>query len=266
MRLPKVAGSFYPANTNSLKNELAGYYKDINSKDVSSVKGAIVPHAGYMYSGQVAANSFVNLPEADTYILLGPNHTGYGLPISLSKDDWSTPLGIVPNDRILGEMLIGDLVAYNEEAHRYEHSLEVQLPFLQYQFNHDFKILPICMGIQSKNEAVNLGIQLAEAIQSSKKNAVIIASSDFSHYETANIAKANDGYLIQSIINMDVDEFYIRLNERKISACGFGPIAATITATKMMGAKESILLKYATSGDITGDDSGVVGYASLIFK
>lgn len=266
MRLPIVAGQFYPANSNSLKSELESYFTNINLTNVFGVKGAISPHAGYIYSGQVAAFSIANLPEADTYILLGPNHTGYGLPISLSKENWSTPLGIVENDRVLGEALVGNLVEYDEVAHKYEHSIEVQIPLLQYHFNHNFKILPICMGIQDKEEAIKLGIQIVNAIKSTKTNAVILASSDFSHYEKFSVAKTNDSYLIQSIINMNVNEFYERLYEHNISACGFGPIAATITATQRMGSKEGVLLKYATSGDITGDNSSVVGYTSLIFK
>jgi len=266
MRQAIVAGKFYPANPTALKKELDNCFNDILIDAKSAIKGTVVPHAGYIYSGRVAARSYAVLPPADTYVMLGPNHTGYGSPVALSIDTWSTPLGKVEVDHELKEEIAGSIIDQDELAHRYEHSIEVQIPFLQYRFKHDFKILPICMGMQDEETAIEVGMEIARAVMDTDRKAVIIASSDFTHYQPAHVAESNDRYLIKSILNMNVHEFYNRLYEKDISACGFGPIAATITATKELGAGRAELLKYGNSGEVTGDDSAVVGYASLILE
>jgi AmmeMemoRadiSam system protein B len=266
MRQAIVAGKFYPADSTALKRELDNCFSGIVIDAKSGIKGTVVPHAGYIYSGKVAAHSYAVLPPADTYVMLGPNHTGYGSPIALSTDTWSTPLGKVEVDKELKEKIAGSIIDQDELAHRFEHSIEVQIPFLQYRFKHDFKIFPICMGVQDEEIAIEVGTEIARAIMDTGRKAVIIASSDFTHYQPAHIAESNDKYLIKSILNMNVHEFYNRLYEKDISACGFGPIAATITAARELGASRADLLKYATSGEVTGDNSGVVGYASLILE
>ncbi|WP_321417394.1 MEMO1 family protein [uncultured Methanomethylovorans sp.] len=266
MRQAIVAGKFYPADSTALKKELDNCFSDIVIDAKSGIKGTIVPHAGYVYSGRVAAHSYAVLPPADTYIILGPNHTGYGSPIALSTDSWLTPLGKVEVDKELKEGIAGSIIDQDELAHRFEHSIEVQIPFLQYRFKHDFKIFPICMGMQDEEIAIEVGTEIARAIMDTGRKAVIIASSDFTHYQPARVAESNDKYLIKSILNMNVHEFYNRLYEKDISACGFGPIAATITAARELGASRADLLKYATSGEVTGDNSGVVGYASLTLE
>lgn len=266
MRQAIVAGKFYPADPNALRKELDSCFKGITIDAKSGIKGTVVPHAGYIYSGRVAANSYAVLPAVDTYVMFGPNHTGYGSPIALSTETWSTPLGKVETDHELGKEFAGSIIDYDELAHRFEHSIEVQIPFLQYHFRHDFKILPICMGMQDEETAIEVGMEVARAIRDTGRKAVIIASSDFTHYQPAHVAESNDRYLIKAILDMNVHEFYDRLYEKDISACGFGPIAATITAARELGASRANLLKYATSGDVTGDNSGVVGYASVILE
>lgn len=266
MRQATVAGKFYPADPNALKKELDNCFRGITIEAKTGIKGIVVPHAGYIYSGRVAAHSYAVLPAADTYIMFGPNHTGYGSPIALSTEIWSTPLGKVETDHELGKELAGSIIDHDELAHRFEHSIEVQIPFLQYRFNHDFKILPICMGMQDEETAIEVGMEITRAVKATGRKTVIIASSDFTHYQPSHVAESNDRYLIKAILDMDVHEFYGRLYKKDISACGFGPIAATITATRELGASRADLLKYATSGEVTGDNSGVVGYASLILE
>ncbi|WP_406670229.1 MEMO1 family protein [Methanolobus sp. ZRKC4] len=265
MRQTTVAGQFYPLNPKDLKKELSRCFKDIEIRE-RDITGAVVPHAGYIYSGEIAAHAYALLPKADTYVLFGPNHTGYGCAISLSQETWTTPLGTVETDRDIGKLLAGTIVDYDELAHRFEHSIEVQLPFLQYRFGDDFKILPICMGLQDEETAVEVGKEVARAVKTSGKKVVFIASSDFTHYQSAKIASDNDQYLIEPILEMDIPEFYRRKEERNISACGFGPIAAMLAATIEFGARKVSLLKYATSGDVTGDMSGVVGYAAITLE
>lgn len=266
MRQATVAGKFYPADPRALNKELDRCFNGVAIDEKPGIKGTVVPHAGYIYSGKVAAHSYAALPEADTYVIFGPNHTGYGSPIALSTETWFTPLGKVETDHELGKELAGSIVDFDELAHRFEHSIEVQIPFLQYRFNHNFKILPICMGMQDEEAAIEVGMEVVRAIIDTGRKAVIIASSDFTHYQPAHVAESNDRYLIKAILDMDVHEFYGRLYEKDISACGFGPIAAMITATKKLGVSRAELLKYATSGEVTGDSSDVVGYASLILE
>lgn len=266
MRQATVAGKFYPANPEALRKELDNCFRGTTIDPRSGIKGVVVPHAGYIYSGRVAARSYAVLPEADTYVIFGPNHTGYGSPVALSTETWSTPLGKVETDHELAEKLAGSIICQDEVAHRFEHSIEVQIPFLQYRFKHDFRILPVCIGMQDEEIALEVGMEIARAITAIGRKAVIIASSDFTHYQPAHVAESNDRYLIKAILDMNVDDLYNRLYARDISACGYGPIAATITAARELGASKAELLKYATSGEVTGDDSGVVGYASLIFE
>lgn len=265
MRQTTVAGQFYPLNPKSLKKELSRCFKDVAVAE-KPILGAVAPHAGYMYSGEVAAHTYAQLPKADTYVLFGPNHTGYGSPVALSQDTWTTPLGVVETDREIGKLLAGTIIDFDELAHHFEHSIEVQIPFLQHRFENNFKILPICMGLQDEETAMEVGMEVARAAKASGKKVVFIASSDFTHYQHADVASENDHYLIEPIIEMDIPEFYRRREERNISACGFGPIAAMLTASMEFGAKKVSLLKYATSGDVTGDMSGVVGYAAIVVE
>jgi MEMO1 family protein len=261
MRSPAVAGQFYPGNGIELKHQLDEMLQ--KTKDLPML-GAVVPHAGYIYSGKVAAEVYSRLPKKDTYVILGPNHHGLGLPVSLSCDSWRTPLGVVEPDLELAEALAGTIIDRDEDAHLREHSIEIQIPFLQTRFQ-DFKILPITMGLQDMETAVDVGEELGKAIKKLNRNCLVIASSDFTHYEPQETARKVDAKLIEAILNMDVPELYARIYRDNASACGYGPIAATITASAALGAESGKLLRYATSGDVTGDYSQVVGYGAIVF-
>jgi hypothetical protein len=264
MRTPAVSGQFYPRGKNDLRTEISRCFANITSKK-RDVLGAVVPHAGYMYSGNTAAHVYSALPEADTYVLVGPNHTGHGSPVSVSSETWSTPFGEVNSDLDFIKALPKHIIDTDESAHRYEHSIEVQLPFLQHRFS-DFRIVPICMGMQDEETALEVGGEISEAVLKVNRKVVIIASSDFSHYKPDKVAREDDAYFIDPILALDTGEFYSRLYERAASVCGYGPIAAMLSASKNLGAKHGSLLKYSTSGDTTGDLSAVVGYAGIIIE
>jgi len=265
MRQPAVAGQFYPLNPEYLEEELKRCFKGLEIRE-RDVLGAVCPHAGYVYSGKVAASAYATLPKADTYVLIGPNHTGYGSPVSVSKDTWETPLGIVEVDVKLADGFLGSIVDVDELGHRYEHSIEVQIPFLQYLFGRSLRILPICMGMQDEETAVEVGNLVANLVSKNGKKVVFIASSDFTHYQPAEVAKEIDNEVIEAILDLDVSKMYDRLYKRNASVCGYGPIAAMLTASKKLGGSRVTLLNYTNSGAVSGDMNAVVGYASIIVE
>jgi hypothetical protein len=275
MRAPAVAGQFYPRQPEELKHQLdrmlagvkegAGVGVEAEAKAMElAVYGAVVPHAGYVYSGAVAAEVYARLQPKETFVILGPNHHGVGAPVAISRDAWKTPLGTVPPDLELAEALAGTIIDCDELAHRHEHSIEVQLPFLQSRFSN-FKVLPIAMGLQDEETAVEVGEALSKAVRDLKRDVTVIASSDFTHYEPQEVARKVDANLIEATLNMDVPELYSRVYRYNATACGYGPIAVAITASRAMGATTGKLLRYATSGDVIGDFSQVVGYGAIIF-
>lgn len=263
MRSPAVAGQFYPGSAAGLKHQLDELFKGVMHEELPVI-GAVVPHAGYVYSGAVAAEVYARLPKRETYIILGPNHHGLGAPIALSRDTWRTSLGDVEVDQEMADAIAGSIIDYDETAHMHEHSIEVQIPFLQSRFQ-GFKILPIAMGLQDEETAVEVGEILSKVIIDLKRSCTIIASSDFTHYEPQETARRTDAKLIEAILNMDVPELYSRVYKYNATACGYGPISATITAARALGAKMGKLLRYATSGDVIGDYSQVVGYGAIVF-
>jgi AmmeMemoRadiSam system protein B len=261
MRNPAVAGQFYPGSAEGLRRQLDELLKNAG-KEKLPIIGAVVPHAGYIYSGWVAAEVYACMPAKETFVILGPNHHGLGAPISLSKDSWRTPLGVVETDAELADALSGSIIDNDELSHRHEHSIEVQLPFLQMRFSR-FKILPVSMGMQDEETAVEVGEDIARVARQLNKKVIVIASSDFTHYEPQEIARKVDATLIEAILNMDVHELYQRVYSHNATACGYGPIAAAITASNLLGATSGKLLRYATSGDVVEDYSQVVGYAAI---
>jgi AmmeMemoRadiSam system protein B len=263
MRSPAVAGQFYPGGAEGLRRQLDELFKGVSHEEMP-VLGAVVPHAGYVYSGRVAAEVYARLPKRATYVILGPNHHGLGAPVALSRETWRTPLGNVEVDREMADALAGSIIDYDETAHIHEHSIEVQIPFLQSRFE-GFRILPIAMGLQDEETAVEVGETIAMAIKDLHRDCTIIASSDFTHYEPQETARRIDTKLIEAILNMDVPELYGRVYRYNATACGYGPIAATIVASRALGASAGKLLRYATSGDVIGDFSQVVGYGAIVF-
>jgi AmmeMemoRadiSam system protein B len=275
-RTPAVAGMFYPKEIEKLKSLVHDCFlhnygpgKIPPTDSTKKIYGVICPHAGYVYSGPIACHSFyaISANPIELFIIIGPNHWGIGCNIASMKDcDWKTPLGNVEVDsEAVKELVnISELIELDFFSHTKEHSLEVQVPILQEVFSNKFKILPIAMIDQTENTAVELGRCIAKIAK--KNNAMIIGSSDFTHYEENNFAHKQDMALIEPILKLDIETFYEVLNAKKITACGYGAIATTMVACKELGATKGELLKYATSGDVTGDKGSVVGYGSIIFS
>jgi hypothetical protein len=220
-----------------------------------------------MFSGPVAAHAYYKLAldgKPDVIVALGPNHTGYGSGLAIMNEgSWRTPLGDVEVDAETASQILREarIIDVDESAHRFEHSIEVQLPFLQYLYGSRFKIVPICFLMQDLSSATEVGQAVAKTIVS--KNAVVIASSDMTHYEPQSEAMRNDSTALKAVEAMDEAEFYSTVESHGITACGYGPIVALMSAAKASGAKEAKLLCYKTSGDVTGDYSSVVGYAAV---
>ncbi len=264
MRKPIVAGQFYPADKTELREQIKSYIKQDGK--VKDVRAAIVPHAGYVFSGKCAARVYSVLPEAETYIIIGVNHSGFGENIALSLEDFETPLGIVNNDIKLGEEILEQLnIQEDNEAHKYEHSIEVQLPFLQ-ETQENFKIISIIL----KNYTLSICKKLAKAIYEAgkrlKRKIILIASSDFTHagpaYGFSGKAKKLDRDAINEILKLDTKKFLEKAN--KTTICGAGPITTIIEFSKLAQIKESELLEYYTSADIMPSENEV-GYAAIIF-
>ncbi|TLX68522.1 MAG: AmmeMemoRadiSam system protein B [Thaumarchaeota archaeon] len=276
VRTPAVAGMFYPKEKEELKTVIhdcflhpLGPRKIPPTLSDEKIFGIICPHAGYMYSGPVATNSFyaISSQKPELVIITGPNHYGLGCNVAVMKEGiWKTPLGEVEVETECAIEInkISKDIELDFFSHTRDHSLEVQIPMLQQIYSHKFKILPIILIQQDYNTAKKVGFAIAKIAKMRKT--MIIGSSDFTHYEENNFAHKQDSVLIEPILNLDLDGFYRILQEKQVSACGYGAIASTMMACKELGAKEGRLLKYATSGDVTGDKSSVVGYASIVFS
>ena len=266
IRNPVVAGQFYPASASELKGMIKGMVDAKAKKE--EVIGLVSPHAGYIYSGPVTGAAISRIKFKDTFIIMGPNHTGSGKPFSImTEGTWQTPLGKVEIDSELGKQLLANSRYLEEDkaAHLYEHSIEVQLPFLQY-FKPDFKLVPIILAYAGGAIYKEIGKALAKSIKELGKNTIIIASSDMTHYEPQASAQKKDNQAIEAVLDLDEDELLKRVDRFNITMCGFASTVCLIVAAKELGATGAELVKYQTSGDTTGDYSSVVGYAGIIIK
>lgn len=265
-----VSGSFYPSNPKILKEEIEGYIKNAKIDDITgNIVGLISPHAGYMYSGHVAAFGYKAVSKSvyDTVIVLAPSHRVYldGASI-MDKGSYRTPLGLINVDEEIAEKIRikgSDIIKNNIEPHRYEHSLEVQLPFLQMIFPY-FKIVPIITG-GDIDICEPLSSNIYDAIKDSGKSFLIIGSTDLSHYYPYKKAVELDGTAIKHLNSFDIKGAIKDYKKGSFEACGATPMITTMYISRMLGANNSRVLKYANSGDVTGDKSGVVGYVSAVF-
>lgn len=266
VREPAVAGRFYPANSDQLRADLESYLSPHQAR-VNAV-GCIAPHAGYMYSGQVAGTVFSRLEIPERCIVLCPNHTGRGHPLAIMPAGaWRTPLGQVPIDQSLALKLLDVFPALTEDsaAHRYEHAIEVELPFLQV-CRPNIKFVPIAIGTGQLLILQELGQAVASVLQSDKERVMMIASSDMNHYEDDATTRVKDRKAIEKILALDAPGLYETVMNESISMCGFGPVVVMLTAANQVGAQKAELVQYATSGDVSGDREMVVGYAGIIIR
>ncbi len=266
IRNPVVAGQFYPGSPEQLRAMIKKMVDEKAPKE--EVVGLVSPHAGYVYSGPVAGAIISRIKFKDTFIIMGPSHTGRGKPLSImTEGTWKTPLGEVEIDAELAKKILAGSRYLEEDshAHQFEHSIEVQLPFLQY-FQPDIKLVPIILSYVPGAIYKEIGKELARAIKELNRGVVIIASSDMTHYESQESAQRKDNQAIEAMVKLDEDELLRRVRELDISMCGFAPAVSLLSAAKELGAGSAELVKYQTSGDTTGDYSSVVGYAGIIIK
>lgn len=273
IRLPSVAGQFYSASKQGLNKQIqallnSGAMAKEKAAGNASVIACMLPHAGYMYSGAVAAQTVSCLTIKDKIILLGPNHTGYGAPFSImAEGTWLTPLGEVNIDAILAKKILSHSKYLKEDsvAHLYEHSLEVELPLLQY-FRPDFEITPIVIQAGDLTALKEIGKDIASGVKESnlQNSTLIVASSDMTHYEPQEEAERKDKEAIGAILALDEDRLWEKVKKLGISMCGYAPAIVMIVAAKLLGATKANLVKYQTSADVTGDKTSVVGYAGIL--
>jgi len=267
LRHPAVAGRFYPRDPEDLRTEAQGYLSQSSSLSQAPVRaiGCIAPHAGYMYSGHVAGAVFARVEIPRRCIVLCPNHTGMGRALAIvSEGAWETPLGEVPIDGELAAALKQYLPALQEDpaAHRAEHAAEVELPFLQLR-QPQLRFVPIAVGTGQFEPLELLGTALADVVSKTGDSVLIVASSDMNHYEADTVTRVKDHRALDRILALDPRGLYDVVTHQDISMCGFGPAVAMLTAARQLGAKSAELVKYATSGDVSGDRDRVVGYAGV---
>src|SRR5579862_967667 len=268
IRQPAVAGRFYPANPQRLRAEVQSYTAPSTEPDAGPTIraiGCIVPHAGYMYSGHVAGAVYRRLELPQRVVILCPNHTGMGEPLAImSQGAWHTPLGDAPIDEELAAELKRrmPLLSEDDAAHRSEHALEVQLPFLQL-LAPGFQFVPIAVGTGNFEVLSALGIALGNLLAQRREPVLVIASSDMNHYESDSVTRVKDRRAIDQVLALDPRGLYEIVHDANISMCGYGPTVAMLTAARKLGGGQAELIRYATSGDVSGDKDMVVGYAGI---
>lgn len=264
VRAPHVAGHFYPGDRETLVEFLRNLLD--GPRGTLEAKGVFVPHAGYIYSGRIAGRTFSRVALPSTAIILGPNHTGYGKPLALMPEGiWQTPLGKIAIEGALAEKLLtGTPLEKDDEAHRYEHSVEVEIPFLQY-LKPDIQFVPVILGTQHTPLLAETGSALARIVAAWPEPVLIVASGDLNHYENEPITRVKDEAAIQAMLELDENKLAREVREKGISMCGFAPAYVTIVALKALGARSACLIEHTTSAEASGDYDRVVGYAGICF-
>ena len=266
VRPAAVAGKFYPAQPETLRRDVESYLADGTEK--ISALGCMVPHAGYMYSGHVAGAVFGRLELPQRFVILCPNHTGRGESLAImSRGAWATPLGEAQIDRALAAELVAefDLLTEDAEAHRAEHALEVELPFLQV-LEPGFTFVPIAIGTHRFDILTVLGKAIARVIARQNEKVLVVASSDMNHYATDAVTREKDKLALGPLLARDAHALHETVLRENISMCGLGPAVAMLSAVNDLGANSAELVKYATSADVSGDRSYCVGYAGVIVR
>jgi len=266
IRKPIVNGQFYPQEPDLLKSQISQFKPEGSSK--ISAKGLILPHAGYLYSGRVATVTVSKIIPKKTVVILGPNHTGLGPSFSLwDEGSWKIPSNEINIDENLAKAILskGSYVSKDFSAHENEHSIEVQLPIINYFFN-DFKLVPIACKTSNLETYKNIAAQIYEGLKGSKDEVLLVASTDLTHYEPDQLARKKDRSVIEALINLDEEELIKKIHEENITMCGEAPVAILIACLKKIGVRKSQVALYQTSGDSGGDKTSVVGYVGMIIN
>jgi AmmeMemoRadiSam system protein B len=268
IRLPAVAGRFYPDDPSRLRLDLDSFLSPSAKRKKIQAVACIVPHAGYMYSGTVAGEVYSRLEIPRRVILIGPRHYPQGAPLAIVSDGaWQTPLGMAPIDHLLAEKIMRAFPELREDAvaHRNEHSLEVQLPFLLH-IAPSFAFVPIVIGPAQYGTLERLGHALASVIAGENEPTLLIASSDMNHYESDAVTRVKDRKAIAQILALDPRKLFDTVRDEQISMCGYAAAVAVLVAANELGATRAELVRYATSGEVNGDMQEVVGYAGMVIE
>ena len=262
---PAVAGKIYPRKHVRIRKKVASYLGNLSNKKRKAI-GVVSPHASFIYSGDIVGAVYSQIEVPETVILLGPNHTSLGENISvMTEGTWSMPMGNISIDEVLATQLCKEtsLAKPNSVAHQFEHSLQTQLPFLQY-LRKNFLIVPICLKKVDYSICKKLSKGIVNALEQTEKSALIIASSDMTHFESHKIAGEKDKKAIVKIENRDAQGLDETVRQEQISMCGVNPVTVMLLCSEKMGAQKAELIEYKTSGEVNGDKSRVVGYAGVI--
>lgn len=265
-RSPAVAGQFYHGTSSKLQQQVENYIDKGARRE--RVLGVVSPHAGFIYSGSVAGAVYSSIDFPETFILIGPNHTGLGAQVSLmASGEWEIPTGVLCIDEKISYKIsmYVPIVTKDTKAHMFEHSLEVQLPFIAY-FSKEAKIVPIIILSATVEECRMIGKGIARAVRDIGSSVVIVASSDMSHYVPDDIARKKDGKAIDRILSLDPEGLYETVEKERISMCGYIPVTTMLYAAEALGAQSARLIKYATSAEVSGDYEQVVGYAGIVLR
>lgn len=261
-----VSGQFYPDQSEDLNQQIEDFKCNQSSRILA--KGIIIPHAGYTYSGRVAAATVAKILPKKRIVILGPNHTGLGPNFSLwSNGAWEIPTGNITIDQELNTAILskGTLIVEDTSAHKNEHSIEVQLPILKYFFN-DFKFVALACKQDNLQIYRQVADQIFEAVKSDKENVLFVASTDLTHYEPDQVARTKDRAIIESLVNLDEQDLLKKVKKHAVSMCGVAPVAIMLACLKKIGVKKSQVALYQTSGDASGDFTSVVGYVGMIIN
>lgn len=267
MRSPVVANRFYPGNSIDLIGTIDEMVPEVAASEKKDAFAVISPHAGYVYSGPVAAETIARVNVPDTVVILGPNHHGRGESLALGLEDWQMPMGDVPVNKKLASLILerSSVIREDEDAQEYEHSLEVQVPFLQY-FNHSLQIVPIVVSHVTYASCQEAARDLASAIKDFDQPVLLLASTDMTHYESRHDASRKDRLAIERIEAMDPQGLYETVVGNRISMCGIIPTTIVLLAVIELGATKAELVRYSDSGEASGDTNQVVGYAGLVLQ
>ena len=266
VRTPAVAGRFYPGDAPDLIEALESMTRASTTRRRARALGVVAPHAGYVYSGAIAGDVFTSVELPDRFILLGPNHTGMGRPLSMTcAGGWDTPLGTASIDSDLAAALLeaDPELEDDTEAHANEHALEVEIPFLQFLVGPELRFVPIVVGVSALEPLIRLGKAVANVVARSDSPILIVASSDMNHYESDAVTRIKDRKAIDRVLERNPEGLHETVFREDISMCGFAPTVAMLTAANALGASRAELVRYGTSGDVFGERERVVGYAGI---
>lgn len=264
-RQAAVADRFYPGDETTLKQTVQTLLDQHNPRQIENCYAVVSPHAGYVYSGSVCAETLKSVKIPETVVILGPNHHGRGAPVSLSLREWEMPMGDVAIDQEFGA-LVKDCIAdvrVDEIAHQFEHSLEVQVPFLQ-SLQNDLQIVPIALGNLSYSMCRNIADGLAAAMKKYDSPVLIVASSDMNHYESRQNGSAKDKLALEELKTLSPSGLYETVKSKNISMCGVIPVTIALLTSLQFGANKAEIVRYTDSGDVSGDVEQVVGYAGAV--